>query len=216
MVVKRNAVTAMAQFDQRLVIEAEKRAFQHACKRQIVLGQHHDAAERHQILDRDVFGQFQPVGTGDIEPGLLQFPDDRRHEAVAPSHQDQDVAMPDRPVVARQLVAMVDPRPDGRGDTLGQQHGRIARLLGVDGRQPLGLFRARRLRQDRPDAHLARIIGPDRVMHRAAGGISTQPARVVGVFEDAVDRTQNVRRRTKRQMQPDMLEPDTRCLRVPG
>ena len=50
------------QLEQIVIIEAEERTFEHAREREIVLRQQDCIGERHQIHDRNVFGQHKPVG----------------------------------------------------------------------------------------------------------------------------------------------------------
>ena len=51
--------------EQVVVVEAEQRALQHGREREIVLRQQQRVGEHHQIHDRDVLGEHQPVGAGD-------------------------------------------------------------------------------------------------------------------------------------------------------
>ena len=55
----------MGEVEERVLVEADQRALQERGERQVVLGQEHDAAERHQVHDRDVLGERQAVGAGD-------------------------------------------------------------------------------------------------------------------------------------------------------
>ena len=67
-------VARIAEAEQRLFVDIEKRAFQHRRQGQIVLGQQQKAPERHQILHRELLGQHQAVGTGHRDTVPLQCP----------------------------------------------------------------------------------------------------------------------------------------------
>ena len=100
------------QLEQIVVVKAEQRAFQRHRQRQIVLRQQQRVGEIHQIDDRDMLGQFQPVGAGDRNAGVLQRLDDRVESVAAPAHQHQHVAVAQR----RRLpaVPVMVPRCDQR------------------------------------------------------------------------------------------------------
>ena len=53
--------------EQLLVGKSEQRAAQHRRQRQIVFRQQECIGQRHQIHDRDVLGQHQAVGAGDLD-----------------------------------------------------------------------------------------------------------------------------------------------------
>ena len=100
---KRRAQRALAvpgELEQVVVREAEQRALQRHREREIVLRQQQRVREVHQVDDRDVLGQFQPVGAGDGNAGLLQRLDDRIEDVAAAAHQHQHVAITQPPAVA--------------------------------------------------------------------------------------------------------------------
>ena len=78
--------------EQVLVVQAEQRALQHGRQREIVLRQQQRVGEHHQVHDRDMLGQHQPVGAGDRHIGVLQRADDRLEQRPALAHQHQHVA----------------------------------------------------------------------------------------------------------------------------
>ena len=88
------------QREQIVVGEAEQRAFQRHRERQIVLRQQQRVGEVHQIDDRDMLGELEPVGAGDRNIGVLERLDHRIERIAAPPHQHQHVAVAQRPAVA--------------------------------------------------------------------------------------------------------------------
>src|SRR6202165_2296747 len=81
------------QFEQIVLVEAEQRALQCDRERQIVLRQQKRIGKVYQVDDRDMFGQFQPVGAGNGNAGVLQRLDHGVEGVAAPPHQDQHVAI---------------------------------------------------------------------------------------------------------------------------
>ncbi len=53
------------ELEQVVVVEAEQRRLEHGREREIVVGQQQRVREHHQVHDRDMLGQHQPVGPGD-------------------------------------------------------------------------------------------------------------------------------------------------------
>ena len=69
--------------------EAEQRAAQHAGERKIVVRQQQRIGQRHQVHHRDMLGEHQPVGAGDVDVFVLERADDRLEQLAALAHQDQ-------------------------------------------------------------------------------------------------------------------------------
>ena len=86
----------MASVNRSSSVKVEQRALQRDRERKIVLRQQQRVGEIHQIDDRDVFGQFQPVGAGDGNAGVLQRLDDGVEQVAAAAHQHQHVAIAKR------------------------------------------------------------------------------------------------------------------------
>ena len=85
-----------------VVAKAEQRRLEHSCQCQIVFGQRQKIAECHEVLHGDLVDQRQPIGTGDRNPACLQRCHHLRRKGPPPSHQDEDVGWPDRPVLGCQ------------------------------------------------------------------------------------------------------------------
>ena len=56
--------------------QAEQRALEHGREREIVFRQQQRVGERHHVHHRDVLGEHQPVGAGDVDAGVLERADD--------------------------------------------------------------------------------------------------------------------------------------------
>jgi len=69
-----------------------RRALQRHRQRQIVLRQQQRIRKVHQVDDRDVLGQLQPVGARDRNAGVLQRLDHGVEQIAAPADQHQHVA----------------------------------------------------------------------------------------------------------------------------
>ena len=63
---------AMGDLVELVLVEADQRALEEGGERQVVLGEEHDAAERHQVHDRDVLGELDAVGAGDRHAARLE------------------------------------------------------------------------------------------------------------------------------------------------
>ena len=80
--------------------QAKQRALQRHRQRQIVLRQQQCVRKVHQVDDRDVLGQLEPVGARNGNIGVLQRLDHRIERVAAASHQHQHVAIAQRPARA--------------------------------------------------------------------------------------------------------------------
>ena len=81
------------QGEQVVLAKAEQRALQRDREREIVLRQQQGVGEIHQVDDRNVLGEFQPVGAGHGNAGVLQRLDHGVEQVAAPAHQHQHVAI---------------------------------------------------------------------------------------------------------------------------
>ena len=90
---QRRAAAIPGDREQILVGEAEQRAAQHGRQRKIVLRQQQRIGERHQIHHRDMLGEHEAVGAGDLDIFVLQRADDRLEQRAALAHQNQHVAV---------------------------------------------------------------------------------------------------------------------------
>jgi hypothetical protein len=79
--------------EQILVIEAEQRAAQRGRQRQIVLRQQQGVGQHHQIHDRDMLGEHEAVGAGDIDLLVFQRTDNRFEQFAALAHQHENIAI---------------------------------------------------------------------------------------------------------------------------
>ena len=91
--VAQRSLAIPGQREQVVLGKAEQRALQRDRERQIVLRQQQRVGEIHQVDDGDVFGEFEPVGAGDGNAGVLQRLDDGVEQVAAPAHQHQHVAI---------------------------------------------------------------------------------------------------------------------------
>ncbi len=188
------------QFEQVVVGEAEQRALQRDGERQIVLRQQQRVGEIHQIDDRDVLGQLEPVGAGDRNAGVLQRLDHRIEGVAAPPHQHQHIAVTQRPAIpgATRHGATFDQPPDLGLDAPGEFHFRAGQRHAVERCTPafdvllvigLGQF---------PEIDQARSGIRQRIVDRVAGFGGMDAAVDRFVAKHVVDRLQDRRSRAER------------------
>ena len=128
------------ELEQVVVVEAEQRRLEHGREREIVVGQQQRVREHHQVHDRDMLGQHQPVGAGDRDTVGFQGADDGLEQRPALAHQHQYVA---------RAGALPGPALDVPGDLRRQPHLRA----------PFGQFVERRI----PGLDIALVVGLERI-----------------------------------------------------
>ena len=138
-----------------VVVEADQRTLQQGGQRQVVLGEKHDPAERHQVHDGDMLGEDQPVGAGDGDPARLQGAVDGVGLGAARAGEDQDVAGTDGLPRRLQHFGALQPAIDGVGDAIGELH--LGALIAemIDRAGPVLRVGLLRRLDHRPDDHLA-------------------------------------------------------------
>ena len=94
--VPERARPSMGERIELVLAEADQRAFQERGERQVVLGQEHHPAERHQVHDGDVLGQRQAVGAGDRDAVRLERAIDGVGQRAARPRENEDAAGADR------------------------------------------------------------------------------------------------------------------------
>ena len=152
------AVAVPRQREQLVFGQAEQRALEHGREREVVVRQQQGVGQRQQVHHRDMVGQHQPVGAGDVDVLVLQRADDRLEQRPALAHQHEDVARPHvvALVAGADAVLAIDPQPHRLGDLARELDAR-ARLRGLVERliPRLDLLALLRL-HDRPELDEAR------------------------------------------------------------
>ena len=77
--------------EQVLVVQPEQRRLEHGGQGEVVGRQQQRIREHHQIHDRDMLGQHQPIGAGHRHMGILERADDRLEHGATLAHQYQHV-----------------------------------------------------------------------------------------------------------------------------
>ena len=152
------------QVEQALVGDVAEWAAQEGGEGQVVAREEGESDQAPQVLEKDVFGQLQPVGTAHGHAAPLQLAQDLVEERAAPADQDQDVAPGRGPSSLRLLVTyglapahdltdLADhpPGQDPRAGVGSQGVGRV--LPGV----PRFLLRGR---HEVPEVHAPGILAP--------------------------------------------------------
>ena len=157
-------------FDQIGIVEADQRRFERTGERIIVLWRKRDARSGEEVHDRDMAGNFEPVGAGDGNALSLQCAHHGFEKRVAASHENHHVARPDWPQrpALRIMDAFArrrrDERPDFRGDALRELGRRRGFARQVERQRPFGRVGLLASRDRLPDFYHARNIVLERAM----------------------------------------------------
>ena len=195
----------MGPVEQPGLADPAKRAAQHGRQRQIVGGLEQVFGQHDQVAHRDFLLQLEPVGPGHAHaPGLEPLGQGADEWPGARPHQDHDVLGPHRALsplqparIARRGIAP-GPARNAVGEDFGQLHFGAAFLVFVIveqvDRRVLVLRRRLDLRPDLDQPASPRltrqVLGP-------AFTVEGQPAGVVAVAEQAIDRGQDRLRRAE-------------------
>ena len=109
--------------------DSEDRALQERGEREVVFRLEREAADRHQILHRDVVGQDEPVRAGDRYVPVLQFARQRMDEIAALAHQHHHVACRHAAIAAGDRLPPRQPAGHGPGDQFGEPCRRGGRMV---------------------------------------------------------------------------------------
>ena len=163
-------------------------------------GKQQEAAERDQVLDGELIGQDEPVGSGNRDAALFQRPQQVADKLVAAAHQHHDVAGAHRAAARLQSLARFEPSPDRRGDGAGDPGARLGDAMTGD-RQRRGIGRLLRERdRRRATARPARMAGAGREM-TYFGAVERDPVMRRRVPKNGVDGAQHRLGRAERDLQ---------------
>ena len=126
------SLAAVRKGEQLCLVQSEQRALQRDREREIVRRQQDRVGKIHQIDDRDMFGQLQPVGTGDRNSRAFQRLDYRIEQASAPAHQHKNIAGPEWSPFGRPAGCL--PVRDQRSDLAGHPFGKSCFRTGLGNR----------------------------------------------------------------------------------